>query len=168
MSQKLWRSTSPKSASWRPRTATGVVPVQRLSGLRHSKWSRSIMSDSLQPMDCSPPSSSGHGILQARILEWVAISFSKGSSRPRDWTQVSRIAGRCFNLCATGRDNISAHAWRQVKAKVPVHRPSGRRNLLLLMGRWGLQLIRYGSSTPGKAICFTQSISLKVSLKILW
>ena len=59
------------------------------------------MSDSLQPVDCSPPSSSVHGILQARILEWVAISFSRESSRPRDWTQVSHIAGRHFNLCIT-------------------------------------------------------------------
>ena len=50
------------------------------------------------PMDCSPPGSSVHGILQARILEWVAISFSRGYSRPRDQTQVSRIVGRCFNL----------------------------------------------------------------------
>ena len=53
------------------------------------------------PMDCSLPSSSIHGILQARILEWVAISFSRGSSRPRDWTQVSRIVGRCFTVWAT-------------------------------------------------------------------
>ena len=53
------------------------------------------------PMDCSPPGSSVHGILHARILEWVAISFSKGSSRPRDQTQVSHIAGRRFNLWAT-------------------------------------------------------------------
>ena len=59
------------------------------------------MSDSLWPVDCSPPSSSVHGILQARILEWVAISFSRLSSRPRDRTQVSHIAGRHFNLCAT-------------------------------------------------------------------
>ena len=36
------------------------------------------------PLDCSPPAASVHGILQARILEWVAISFSRGSSRPRD------------------------------------------------------------------------------------
>ena len=50
------------------------------------------------PIDCSPPGSSNHGILQARILEWVAISFSRGSSRPRDSTHVSHIAGRCFNL----------------------------------------------------------------------
>ena len=48
------------------------------------------------PMDCSPPGSSIHGILQARVLEWVAISFSRGSSWPRDWTWVSSIAGRCF------------------------------------------------------------------------
>ena len=53
------------------------------------------------PRDCSPPGSSVHGILQARILEWVAISFSRGSSQPRDRTQVSCIGGRCFNLWAT-------------------------------------------------------------------
>ena len=48
------------------------------------------------PMDCSPPGSSVHGILQARILEWAAISFSRGSSWPRDWTWVSRIIGQIF------------------------------------------------------------------------
>ena len=48
------------------------------------------------PMDCSSPASSAHGILQVRILEWVVISFSRGSSRPRDWTWVSCIAGRFF------------------------------------------------------------------------
>ena len=52
-------------------------------------------------MDCSLPGSSLHGILQARVLEWVAISFSRGSSRPRDRTRVSRIPGRGFNLWAT-------------------------------------------------------------------
>ena len=50
------------------------------------------------PMDSNTPGSSVHGILQARVLEWVAISFSSGSSRPRDQTQVSGIAGRRFNL----------------------------------------------------------------------
>ena len=53
------------------------------------------------PMDYSPPGSSIHGILQARILVWVSISFSRWSSQPRDRTQVSRIAGRLFNLWAT-------------------------------------------------------------------
>ena len=53
------------------------------------------------PMDCSLPGSSIHGIFQARILEWVAISFSRRSSRPRDWTQVSHIVGRRFTVWAT-------------------------------------------------------------------
>ena len=48
------------------------------------------------PMDCSLPGSSVHGIFQARILEWVAIPFSRGSSGPRDWTQVSCIEGGFF------------------------------------------------------------------------
>ena len=53
------------------------------------------------PMDCSAPGSSVHGIFQARILEWVAISFSRGSSWPRDQTQVSYLAGRFFNIWST-------------------------------------------------------------------
>ena len=48
-------------------------------------------------MDCNPPGSSVHGILQSRIMEWVAISFS----RPRNWTQVSCIAGRFFTNWTT-------------------------------------------------------------------
>ena len=53
------------------------------------------------PVDCSPPVSSVHGILQARLLEWVAISFSRGSSQPRNQTQVSCTAGRFFIDWAT-------------------------------------------------------------------
>ena len=49
-------------------------------------------------MDCSLSGSSLHGILRARVLEWVAISFSRGSSRPRNQSWVSRIPGRHFNL----------------------------------------------------------------------
>ena len=49
------------------------------------------------PRDCSLQDSSIHGIFQARELEWVAISFSRGSSHPRDRTRVSLIAGRRFN-----------------------------------------------------------------------
>ena len=52
-------------------------------------------------VDYSLSGSSIHGILQARILEWVAISFSRGSSQPRDQTRVSRTAGRCFTVWAT-------------------------------------------------------------------
>ena len=53
------------------------------------------------PMDYSPPVSSVHGILQASVLEWVVIPFSRGSSWPRDQTQVSSIAGRLFTILAT-------------------------------------------------------------------
>ena len=52
-------------------------------------------------MDCSPLGSSVHRILKARVLEWVAISSSKGYSQPRDWTRVSRIAVRHFTVWAT-------------------------------------------------------------------
>ena len=48
------------------------------------------------PMDCSPPGSSIHEIFQARILQWVAISFSKGSSQPRDRAWVFCTAGIFF------------------------------------------------------------------------
>ena len=53
------------------------------------------------PMDYSLPGSSIYGIFQARLLVWVAISFSRRSSRPRDWTRVSHIVGRCFTVWAT-------------------------------------------------------------------
>ena len=59
------------------------------------------MSNSCDPMDYSLPSSSVHGILQARILEWVAIPFSRGSSLPRGWTWVSWIAGRFLTIWVT-------------------------------------------------------------------
>ena len=56
------------------------------------------------PMDCMQPTrSSVHGILQARILEWVAISSSRGSSWPRVWTWVSCIAGRSFTTGPPGK-----------------------------------------------------------------
>ena len=53
------------------------------------------------PMDCGPPGSSVHEILQARTLEWVAIPFFRGSSQPRVWTQVSSTAGRFLTVWAT-------------------------------------------------------------------
>ena len=53
------------------------------------------------PMDCSLPGSSVQRILQARILEWAAIPFSRESSQPKDWTWISSIAGRFFTVWAT-------------------------------------------------------------------
>ena len=53
------------------------------------------------PIDCSPPDFSVHGILQARVLEWVAIVLSRGPSPPRDRTHISHIARRFFTIQAT-------------------------------------------------------------------
>ena len=77
-----------------------------------NKWvsvSSSVMSNSLRTHG-SPPGSSVHGILHARILEWVAIPFSRGSSQPRDRTRVSCVAGRFFTDWATreAQQNILA------------------------------------------------------------
>ena len=60
------------------------------------------MSDSsVTPLDCPPPGSSVHGISQARILDWIAISFSRGSSQPRDWTCISCIGRQVLYHWAT-------------------------------------------------------------------
>ena len=69
--------------------------VPRLGSLNEVAQSCPTLCD---PMDCSPSGSSVHGIFQARVLEWVAISISRGSSRTRDQTQVSRIVGRRFTV----------------------------------------------------------------------
>ena len=66
-------------------------------------------------MDCSLLGSSVHGILLERILEWVAMPFSRGSSWPRDWTWVSCIAGRFFTVWATEK----ACNWRDGVYEVP-------------------------------------------------
>ena len=58
------------------------------------------------PMDCSSPGSSVHGILQARILVWFAMLSYKGSSQPRDKTQVSHIAGGFFTIWATRKTHV--------------------------------------------------------------
>ena len=60
------------------------------------------------PMDGDLPGSEVHGIFQARILEWAAISFSRGSSQPRDQTQVSCIADRCFTVWATSEARLTS------------------------------------------------------------
>ena len=76
-------------------------PPGKLEKLRcYAVLSCLFMSD-CDPMDYSLPGSSVYGILQARILEWAAIPFSRGSFQPRDWTQVSHIAGRFFTVWAT-------------------------------------------------------------------
>ena len=65
-------------------------------------------------MDYSLPGSSVHGTSQARVLEWVAISFSRGSSQPRDRTPVSSIVDRCFTVWATREVDYSASLVAQI------------------------------------------------------
>ena len=63
------------------------------------------------PMNCSPPGSSVHGIFLARILEWVAISSSRGSSQPRDWTCISYVSCRGILYCWATR---SGYSWSRM------------------------------------------------------
>ena len=66
-------------------------------------FSCSVVSDSFVTLDCNLPGSSVHGISQARILEWVAISFSRRSSQPRDRTHISCLAGGFFTTELPGK-----------------------------------------------------------------
>ena len=67
------------------------------------KWKWKLLSRvCLWPHGLQHTRSSVHGILQARKLEWIAIAFCRGSSQPRDWTQVSHVSGRLFIVWATG------------------------------------------------------------------
>ena len=68
------------------------------------------------PMDCSIPGFSVHGIFQARLLEWVAVPFSRGSSQPKGGPQVSLTAGRFFTIWAT-REAHGYESWTIKKAK---------------------------------------------------
>ena len=89
-------------------------------------------------MNCSPPGSLVHGIPQARILEWAAISFSRESSWPRDWTQVSRVASRFFIIWAMEEARVKA---KRLKKR----RPSGHYLFLLLWSALVPGLINPGS-----------------------
>ena len=83
--------SSPKGlhcALWCPYTLPGILQMLGHSEKVKVAQSRSTLCD---PMDCSLPGSSAHGILQARILEWVAMPFSKGSFPPRDGTCISGV-----------------------------------------------------------------------------
>ena len=92
-------------------------------------------------MDCSPPGSSVHEILQARILEWVAMPFSRGSSWPKGRTQVSCIAGRFFTIWATRKTQGTVGLHREAEQSLKVMWPKAPRYLhtLRLKGKLLLQ-----------------------------
>ena len=74
------------------------------------------------PTDCSKPGSSVHGILQARILDWVAISYSGGSSQPRGWTCVSpALAGRFFSTEPSGKPHVYVYIY--INSFIPYNSP---------------------------------------------
>ena len=75
-------------------------------------------------MDYSPPGSSVHGILLARILEWVAISFSRESSWPRGWTHVFCIADRFFTVWATRQERGLSEAPRNLHISQKISVPA--------------------------------------------
>ena len=103
------------------------------------------------PMDGSLPGPSVRGILQARILEWVAVLSFRGSSQPRDQTQVSRVAGGFFTLWAT-REAHKQHLIQQGKIKAFLLRSGIRQGCLLaplpFNGIWELLIraIRQGKT----------------------
>ena len=100
------------------------------------------------PTLCDPIDYMVHGILQARILEWVAFPFSRGSSQPRDRIQVSRIAGRFFtswairealhvNYISVKLDRLNEHELEQTPGD------SGGQGSLVCHSPWGSQRVRH-------------------------
>ena len=94
--QRPWklRSSTKNQVSWRRKILEYVWFLKQ--------YSCSVVSNFCDPMDCGPPGSPVHGILQARIVEKVAIPFSR-SSQPRDQTWISCAAGRFFTVWNTGK-----------------------------------------------------------------
>ena len=99
--QHIWK-TQQWPQDW---TKSVFIPIPKKGNAKEcSKQSKALAQSCptfCNPVDCSLPGSSIHGILQARILQWVAISFSRRSSQARDRTWVSRIAGKRFTIWAT-------------------------------------------------------------------
>ena len=100
-------------------------------------------------MDYSSPGSSVHGFLQTRIMEWVAISFSRGSSQPRDGTWVSYIAGRFFTVWITRE---AQEYWESSLGNLP--------DPGIESGSPALQVNSLPAELPGKLL--TQTLSLNV------
>ena len=130
--------SSSRGSSW-PRNRTWVSCIP---GKHFNLWatrevseseSHSVMSDSLRPHEL-------YSILQARILEWLAFPFSRGSSQPRDGIQVSYKAGRCF----TNREVLTSFSYKNNNSLMNFPSPSyhlslctSQRSCLQIPSRWG-------------------------------
>ena len=112
---KLTDTGSPSLHNWTP-----LSPWNPIFSWKKVKVAQSC-STLFDPMDCSPPGSCFRGIRQTRILEWVVIPFSRGSSQPRDWTGVSCTAdGFSYHLSHQGNPNIIHYKTRHA-SPVPMH-----------------------------------------------
>ena len=120
-------------------------------------------------MDCSPPGSSVHGILQARILEWVAMPSSRGTSQPRYWTQASRITGKFFIIWATREAQEYWNGW-------PIPSPGDLPDPRMELGFPALHVDSFPTRLPGKPkyatmcklltvkfMCFTRRVTVTYS-----
>ena len=108
-----------------PLTLSILIPYTHLPPtLPHSPSESEVAQSCLtlcEPMNCSLPGSSIHGVFQTRVPEWIAISFSRGSSRPRDRTRVSHIVGRHFTVWATREvpfTKLISNDWRRTRGQL--------------------------------------------------
>ena len=110
-------------------------------------FSRLVMSDSCDPMDCSPPGSSVQATLQARTLEWVAISFSRGASRPKHILKrgLQRMLEHCLNHM-DGKEKVKK--WPKGNAKGKEF--SGKKINVCLWGEGGVEGWSFSSPLPLK------------------
>ena len=116
----LWKSDSSINS------ATNIPWAQKGRSISYSEYRELKVKVSVaqscptlcDPTDCSPPGSSVHGVSQARILEWVAIPFSRGSSQPKDQTQVFCITGRLFPIWATREAHWELALWNNWAPKL--------------------------------------------------
>ena len=105
------------------------------------------------PKDCSLPGSSIHGIFQARVLEWAAIYFSRGSSQSRDRTWVFHIADRRFTIWST-REVHTRELWQKTLQSSEV---SHCCNFFWTLNQWNLYLREVPPSLPKNSLIWVRS-----------
>ena len=114
----------------------------------------------LCPTLCDPVDYTVHGILQARILEWIAFPFSRGSSQPRDWSQVSHIAGGFFTSWAT-REAKESWSGQPIPSLVNLPNPG------IKLGSPALQVDSLPTELSGKHLSLTCKLRLISHIALL-